>query len=93
MLIDTYNLTGDAKILDVGCGKAHLLYEMKSLLPKCEGWGFDISEYGVANSPGLIKENVFVHRAEDPYPWNDNYFDLVISLNCLHNLKLFELKY
>ena len=32
-LIDIYGLKGDAKILDVGCGKAHLLYELKRLLP------------------------------------------------------------
>ena len=28
-LIDIYQLAPDAKILDVGCGKGHLLYELK----------------------------------------------------------------
>ena len=32
-LIDIYGLKGSAKILDVGCGKAYLLYELKRLLP------------------------------------------------------------
>ena len=32
-LIENYNLTNDSSILDVGCGKAYLLYEMTLLLP------------------------------------------------------------
>jgi len=32
-LIDGYGLKEDAKILDVGCGKGYLLYELKLLLP------------------------------------------------------------
>src|SRR5499433_2470340 len=35
-LIDIYGLKRDAKILDVGCGKAYLLYELKKLLPDAE---------------------------------------------------------
>ena len=32
-LISTYNLTDRSHVLDVGCGKGFLLYEMKLLLP------------------------------------------------------------
>ena len=32
-LIDHYQLGPKARILDVGCGKAHLLHELKQLLP------------------------------------------------------------
>ena len=32
-LIDIYGLTNESSVLDVGCGKAFLLYEMKKLLP------------------------------------------------------------
>ena len=45
-LIDLYDLKPDAKILDVGCGKAFLLYELKQLLPQAEIVGFDISRHG-----------------------------------------------
>jgi SAM-dependent methyltransferase len=46
-LIERYKLTNSSKtrILDVGCGKAYLLYEIKKLLPKAEVVGFDISKY------------------------------------------------
>ena len=33
-LVATYELKPDAKILDVGCGKAHLLYELQQLLQR-----------------------------------------------------------
>ena len=90
--IDIYDLMADAKILDVGCGKAHLLYEFKRLLPQAEIVGFDISKHGIADAPEEIRGNLRIHRAQDPYPFEDNYFDLVISLGCFHNLRIFELE-
>ena len=91
-LIDIYNLSNDSKILDVGCGKAYLLYEIKKLLPEIELAGFDISKHGLADAKDEIGDNLFRYRAQDRYPWGDNYFDLVISLGCLHNLRIFELE-
>lgn len=91
-LIRLYKLPKTAKILDVGCGKAHLLYELKMLLPKSYLVGFDISRYGICHAPDEIRSNLFVHKAQNRYPWNNHAFDLVISLACLHNLKLFELQ-
>jgi len=91
-LIATYNLKSDARILDVGCGKAFLLYELKQLLPDAEVCGFDISQHGLADAPESIRPYLFRYRAQDAYPFGDKAFDLVISLTTLHNLKLFELK-
>jgi SAM-dependent methyltransferase len=91
-MIKAYNLPPNAKILDVGCGKAHLLYEFQQLLPEAHCTGFDISEYGLADAPESIRPHLFRYRAEDAYPFGDDEFDLVISLACLHNLKLFQLK-
>lgn len=91
-LIRVYDLKPDAKILDIGCGKAFLLYELKQLLPDAEVTGFDISEYGIAHAKEEIRDRVFVYKAQDPYPFGDQYFDLAVSLNCFHNLRLFELR-
>ena len=92
LLIKNYNLTNNSKVLDVGCGKAFLLYEMKLLLPDLKISGFDISKHGLNSAKEEIKENLFVHKAQDAYPFKNKQFDLVISLGCLHNLKIFELK-
>jgi len=91
-LIDNYHLTNDSSVLDVGCGKAYLLHEMKLLLPNLKIAGFDISKHGLADARDEIKDSLFIHRAQDPYPYQDNEFDLVISLGCLHNLRIFELE-
>jgi SAM-dependent methyltransferase len=91
-LIDHYELGASARILDVGCGKAHLLHELKLLLPDAEVTGFDISQHGLADAPEAIRPYLFSYRAQDPYPWGDKHFDLVISFGALHNLRVFELE-
>ena len=91
-LIEFYELKPNAKILDVGCGKAYLLYELKQLLPDAEICGFDISQHGIRDASEYVRDSLFRYRAQDVYPFGDREFDLVFSLNCLHNLKIFELK-
>lgn len=91
-LIKQYHLNNDSRVLDVGCGKAFLLYEMKQLLPGLHISGLDISRHGLAHARAEIKEHLLCHRAQDPYPWDANSFDLVISLGCLHNLLIFDLQ-
>jgi SAM-dependent methyltransferase len=91
-LIDIYGLTDQSRVLDVGCGKAYLLYELKKLLPGLQLAGFDISRHGLADARDSIKPYLFRYRAQDKYPYGDNHFDLVISLGALHNLRLYELQ-
>ena len=91
-LIEHFDLTGNSSVLDVGCGKGFLLYEMKQIFPDLQIAGFDISEHGLSQSRGEIRDNLFHHKAQDLYPYENNSFDLVISLGCLHNLRVFELE-
>jgi len=91
-LIQTYNLKPGSKVLDVGCGKAFLLYEMQLLMPELRLTGFDISQHGLSQRHPEFRGTLFRYRAQDAYPFGDKDFDLVISLGCLHNLRIFELK-
>jgi SAM-dependent methyltransferase len=91
-LIRTYDLKPGDKVLDVGCGKAFLLHELQLLMPELELTGFDISEHGLADRHPDFTGTLLRHRAEDPYPFGDAAFDLVISLGCLHNLRIFDLE-
>mgnify|MGYP001184471083 FL=1 len=90
-LIQRYGLTDESSILDVGCGKAYLMYEIQLMLPNARLVGFDISNSGLADRHPEFTGELFIHRAQDPYSFNDDEFDLVISLATLHNLRLFEL--
>ena len=91
-LIKRYKLNHKSKILDIGCGKGFLLYEIKKLIPRIKIFGFDISKYAIKNSKKEIKSSLFVHKAESKYPFKNKFFDLVLSINTLHNLKIFDLK-
>ena len=91
-MIDAYGLKSNARILDIGCGKAYLLYELKQLLPDAEIVGIDISKHGLADAKPEIRDALSIHRAQDPLPFEDDHFDLVISLATVHNLRIFELK-
>ncbi len=91
-LIETYELKAGSRVLDVGCGKGFLLYEMQLIEPGLELVGFDISAHGLASARPELKASLFRYRAQDAYPFGDDHFDLVISLGCLHNLRIFELK-
>ncbi|MEC8074345.1 MAG: class I SAM-dependent methyltransferase [Pseudomonadota bacterium] len=90
-IIKTYKLKNNSKILDVGAGKGYLLYEIKKILPGITVKGLDISSYAIKNSKEEIRKNLILKKAEQKYNFKNKYFDLVISLNCLHNLKIFNL--
>ena len=91
-LIDIYSLKNGSRVLDVGCGKAFLLYEMKKILPDLQVAGFDISKHGLSEARDNIKPFLFNHKAQERYPFGDRQFDLVISLGTLHNLRLYDLQ-
>ena len=57
-MIDHYGIKAGDKILDIGCGKGFLLYEISLLVPGVEIHGIDISEYAIANAKEEIKPSL-----------------------------------
>ena len=82
-----YKLPDNPAILDIGCGKGFMLHDFKEIMPGCSVAGIDVSEYAIENSMPTVKQFLKVASAEKlPYP--DKSFDLVISINSIHNLPL-----
>lgn len=86
-----YGLKAGDKVLDVGCGKAYLLYELTQVVPGIEVAGIDISAYGIEHAKEEVQPYLTCGTCTD-LPWNDDSFDYVFSLTALHNLYNFELK-
>ena len=86
-----YQLPEDASILDVGCGKGFMLHDFKRLFPRMTVAGIDISAYAIENAIDDMRPVVQVGNAAE-LPCADNSFDLVISINTVHNLPLEECK-
>ncbi|HEY0322897.1 MAG TPA: class I SAM-dependent methyltransferase [Pyrinomonadaceae bacterium] len=88
---DYYELADDASLLDVGCAKGFMLHDFKELLPNLSVAGIDISEYAIENALADVKPYLRVGNAKE-LPYEDNSFDLVLSINTIHNLPLEECK-
>jgi ubiquinone/menaquinone biosynthesis C-methylase UbiE len=86
-----YGLKPGDKILDIGCGKAFLLYEFTQAVPGIEVAGLDISNYGIENAKEEIRDKLTVGNCI-ALPWEDNSFDFVFSINTFHNLYVYELE-
>ena len=89
-IINHYKLNSKSRILDIGCGKGFLLYEIKKIIPNCEVFGIDISKYAINHGKEEIKNNLKIGNA-NKLPYADNSFDLVLSINTLHNLYCYDL--
>jgi len=86
-----YGLKPGDRVLDVGCGKGFLLYEFTQAVPGVGIAGLDISPYALAHAKEEVRPFLREGNASSlPYP--DRSFDLVVSINTLHNLQLPELE-
>lgn len=86
-----YKLSEDSAVLDIGCGKGFMLHDFKQLIPSLGIAGIDISHYAIENALETVKPFLHIGNAQK-LPFENNAFDLVISINTIHNLPLEECK-
>ena len=86
-----YKLKSGSKILDIGCGKGFMLFDFMKLNPNFVLEGIDISDYAITNAVPEVKKFLKVGDAKS-LPYEDNSFDLVISINTTHNLEINQCK-
>lgn len=88
---DYYKLADDASVLDVGCAKGFLLHDLMELMPRLTVAGVDLSEYAVEHGDEIARPFLRVGDAKE-LPFDEKSFDLVISINTIHNLPLADCK-
>jgi ubiquinone/menaquinone biosynthesis C-methylase UbiE len=89
-MADHYGLRPGARILDVGAGKGFLLYDFGQVVPDAEIAGVDVSRYAIDHSKEEVKA-FLTHGSAAQLPYPDRSFDLVYSINTLHNLYVYDL--
>lgn len=82
---DYWSLTNESSLLDVGCGKGFMLFDIAQYIPGIKLRGIDISEYAIENCKEETRAHIQVANAKE-LPFDDNSFDVVISINTIHNL-------
>ncbi len=88
---DHYRLAPDARVLDVGAAKGFMLHDFKALMPQLTVAGIDVSDYAYEHAIEDMKPFLRVANAT-ALPFPDDSFDLVISINTVHNLALDDCK-
>jgi len=83
--VEFYRLPPDARILDVGAAKGFLLHDFLQVLPGATVRGLDVSTYAKAHAHGGTGPFIDLGSA-DALPYPDQSFDLVVSINSIHNL-------
>jgi SAM-dependent methyltransferase len=86
-----WNLKSGDSLLDIGCAKGFMLYDLKQLIPEIKVYGVDISKYAIKNSKKEVKKYCRVADAAD-LPFDDDSIDVVTSITTLHNLEENELR-
>ena len=83
--IQHWALTTESSLLDVGCAKGFMLFDLREALPGITVAGVDISDYAIENAKPEVREFLSVADAKD-LPFEDDSYDVVVSINTVHNL-------
>ena len=82
-----FRLGPESSVLDVGCAKGFMLHDMAQLIPGIVVKGIDISAYAIENVIEDMRPRVQVGDVR-ALAFPDKSFDVVISINTIHNLEL-----
>ena len=80
-----WKLNESSTVLDVGCAKGFMMYDMSQLIPGITVKGIDVSQYAIDNAIETMRPHVQVANAT-ALPVADRSFDIVIAVNSIHNL-------
>jgi SAM-dependent methyltransferase len=80
-----FGLDASTRVLDVGCAKGFMMHDFARLIPGISVKGVDISRYAIENALENMRPHILLADAK-ALPFPDKSFDVVISINTIHNL-------
>ena len=83
-IVSHFNLKSGSKVLDIGCGKGFLVKDLLDI--GIDAYGLDISSYALKNCEKSVSSKLYKGDAKK-LNFSNNFFDAVVSINCIHNLK------
>jgi trans-aconitate 2-methyltransferase len=90
-LISRLDLSGDEKVLDIGCGDGRITAQIAARVPRGKILGIDLSrdmvDYAVCKHPQKYHPNLAFRQKDASQLDFQEEFDLVVSFACLHWLK------
>jgi SAM-dependent methyltransferase len=84
-LRETYGLGAGDAVLDIGCAKGFLVHDLRAVIPGIRVVGLDVSAYALAHAADGARGRM-VRATAEALPFRDKSFDLVLSINVIHNL-------
>ena len=85
-----FGLADGSSLLDVGCAKGFMLHDLALLIPGITVKGVDVSAYAIEHAIESMRPHVSVADARE-LPFPDGSFDVVVSINTVHNLERADL--
>jgi SAM-dependent methyltransferase len=94
-IVKIFKKNGVKRVLDLGCGSGrHLVYLSKHGF---DVYGIDIAEHGIKLSKEWLrkeglKANLKIGDIYKKLPYEDNFFDAIISIRTLHHNKIEKIR-
>jgi len=94
-LINVFRENGVKRIIDLGCGTGrHLIFFLKNGF---ELYGVDAAPKGLEIAKKWLEEenkcaDLLLHRIENKLPYEDDFFDAVVSIQVIHHNFLDKIK-
>ncbi len=95
-IVDYLKERGAKRVLDLGCGTGRHLVLFAN--EGFEVFGLDSAPEGIEIAKNWLTEknlscNLIVHRMEEKFPYQDLFFDAVISIQAIHHNKIEKIKF
>jgi len=89
LLQSLVDLPQHPRIIELGCGAAHLSRKLLQRFPSCEVTGLEVDERQMAKNRLQPQERLhFVQAGAQAIPFGDGAFDLALMLKSLHHVPL-----